>query len=279
MATATKDSANSFLTEISGEVKTLNLLKNKEEKVTGVRGQLLLNPESIQMLQKEGFTVPEDGTVIYKIACEKIFIWKGADELQEGDVINYGPVFVVSYGGNVPAWQGLPYLCLCADGFISVTAGPREQNGRFSPTQFWRPKDVPNQEPTETIQSEQPATAKTTSNKPEKKPEEPRNAPQTKAKRTRKPQQKQTVQPQVTSPMESREPINEELIEQLANAAKILLRTAKDLYLEVQVVKELKEIRKKELKEFAATINDCNWSVVDAMVQFELANQEKKSQR
>ncbi|MBD3190604.1 MAG: hypothetical protein GF308_08165 [Candidatus Heimdallarchaeota archaeon] len=270
MATATKDSANSFLTEISGEVKTLNLLKN-EKKVTGVRGQIILNPESIQVLQKEGVTVPEDGTVIYKIACEKIFIWKGANEIQEGDTIRYGPVFVVSYKGNVAAWQGLPYLCLCAEGAISVTAGPREQNGRFSPIQFWRPKDVPNQEPIEPIKSEQPATTKKPSKKPERKTEELRKAPQTKAKGTRKPQQKQTVQPQVTLPTKSREPINEELIEQLANAAKVLLRTAKDLYLETQVAQELQAIRRTELKALARNINDSNWSIIDVIVRFEEA--------
>lgn len=266
MATAAKEPSSSFLTEISGEVKTLNLLKNEEEKVTGVRGQLLLNPESIQLLQKEGLTVPEDGTVIYKIACEKIFIWKGANELQEGDTIRYGPVFAVSYKGNVAAWQGLPYLCLCAEGDIRVTAGPREHNGRFSPTQFWRPTDVPNQEPIEPIKAGQPATTKKPIKKPERKRKEPIKQPQTGPEPTKRPQ-KQIIQ--VPTPEEPREPITDGLIEQLATVAKILLRTAKDLYLETQVAKELQAIRRTELKALARDINDSNWSIIDVIVRFE----------
>lgn len=139
----TTNTKTQFLVKVTGEVRTLNLLKDGDD-IKGVRGKILLTPESVKAIEETGFAM-KDETAIYKLTYNKIAEWKGTSEIQIGDTIDFGSVSIHSYKGNVQDWKGLPYLSLCVYGLIEIHEGERKSNGKFRPKSFFKPSSAKQQ--------------------------------------------------------------------------------------------------------------------------------------
>lgn len=143
-----------FVESITGTIKTLNLLKDNNDQVIGVRGRIVLSADSIQAIESKGFKVNGD-TAIYKLTYEKISSWVGSEAVQINDEVTFGSVFINNYKGKVQDWKDHLYLSLCADGFVEVVEGERLTNGKFKSKKFMRPT---NQQSTPGTTSKPPAS-------------------------------------------------------------------------------------------------------------------------